>query len=552
MLSAFSCQLIVSIRVRAPERRPLTEKKQILKSASIISLVTIVSRVLGYVRDQRIALLLGTTPAADAYVLAYRIPNLFRRLVAEGSMTASFIPVFSSYMREKTKEEVWEFANKLFWTLALVAAVITVLGMVFSPSVVRLFAGQNIAGLQAVELNRIIFPYLFFVSLAALAMGILNCFHVFGLPAATPVFLNLATIVFTFAIVRNYFKDAATSIAVGVLVGGVLQFLIQVPLLVRKGMNFNFGISFSHPAIKDVAKLMIPRLFGIGIGQINLLIDTRFATASMMPVGSLAALYLADRVMELVLGGYAIAVATAILPMMSHQAAAKDYEALKKTLSFSVRIVAFITIPAALGLMILREPIIRVLFQHGQFFESSTRLTARALLYYSIGLPALASVKLIVPAFYSTRDTKTPVIIASISLVLNIVLNIVFMQFFFKRVQNGGPALATALATFFDFFALFIIFRLRYGAMGTMGILRSFSKISLCAGIMGVACWFGNYYTTFTIHSRFLVQLLVFTGLILGATVLYLALAWIFRCHEIEEVYGIATRRRVGDGYAEP
>ena len=554
MLSAFSCQLIVSIRVRAPERRPLTEKKQILKSASIITLVTIVSRVLGYVRDQRIALLLGTTPAADAYVLAYRIPNLFRRLVAEGSMTASFIPVFSSYMREKSRKEVWEFANRLFWTLALVAAVITVLGMVFSPSVVRLFAGKNIAGVEAVELNRIIFPYLFFVSLAALAMGILNCFNVFGLPAATPVFLNLATILFTFAIVRNYFKDAVTSIAVGVLVGGVLQFLIQVPLLVRKGMNFNFGISFSHPAIRDVARLMIPRLFGIGIGQINLLIDTRFATASMMPEGSLAALYLADRVMELVLGGYAIAVATAILPMMSHQAAAKDYESLKKTLSFSVRIVAFITIPAALGLMILREPIIRVLFQHGQFVAASTRLTARALLYYSIGLPALASVKLIVPAFYSTRDTKTPVIIASISLVLNIVLNIVFMQFFFKRVQNGGPALATALATFFDFFALFIIFRIRYGAMGTMEILRSFGKISLCAGIMGVACWFGNYYTTFTIHSRFFVQLLVFAGLILGATVLYLALAWIFRCHEIEEVYGIATRRRIGggDGYAEP
>jgi len=554
MLSAFSCQLIVSIRVRAPERRPLTEKKQILKSASIITLVTIVSRILGYVRDQRIALLLGTTPAADAYVLAYRIPNLFRRLVAEGSMTASFIPVFSSYMREKSRKDVWEFANRLFWTLALVAAVITILGMVFSPSVVRLFAGKNIAGIQAVELNRIIFPYLFFVSLAALAMGILNCFNVFGLPAATPVFLNLATILFTFAIVRNYFKDAVTSIAVGVLVGGVLQFLIQVPLLVRKGMNFNFGISFSHPAIRDVARLMIPRLFGIGIGQINLLIDTRFATASMMPEGSLAALYLADRVMELVLGGYAIAVATAILPMMSHQAAGKDYEALKKTLSFSVRIVAFITIPAALGLMILREPIIRVLFQHGQFVAESTRLTARALLYYSIGLPALASVKLIVPAFYSTRDTKTPVIIASISLVINIVLNIVFIQFFYKRVQNGGPALATALATFFDFFALFIIFRIRYGSMGTMEILRSFSKIFLCAGIMGVACWFGNYYTTFTIHSRFLVQLLVFTGLIVGATVLYLALAWVFRCHEIEEVYGIATRRRIGggDGYAEP
>ncbi len=299
---------------------------------------------------------------------------------------------------------------------------------------------------------------------------------------------------------------------------------------------------------------MIPRLFGIGIGQINLFVDTRFATAAGMPEGSLAALYLADRVMELVLGGYAIAVATAILPMMSHQAAEKDYDSLKKTLAFSVRIVAFITIPAALGLMILREPIIRVLFQHGQFIASSTRLTARALLYYAVGLPALASVKLIVPAFYSTRDTKTPVIVASISLVINVVLNIVFLEtFLYKRVQNGGPALATALATFFDFFALFIIFRIRYGPLGTMGIFRSFSKISLCAGIMGVACWFGNHYTAFTLHSRFLVQLLVFAGLIIGATSLYLALAWLFRCHEIEEVYGIATRRTAGsgDGYLE-
>ena len=525
----------------------MTEKKQILKSASIITLVTVVSRVLGYVRDQRIALLLGTTPAADAYVLAYRIPNLFRRLVAEGSMTASFIPVFTGYMREKTKEEVWDFANRLFWTLALVAAVITILGMVFSPTVVHLFAGNNVAAAQAIELNRIIFPYLFFIALAALAMGILNCFHIFGLPAATPVFLNLATILFTFAAVRKYFNDPATAIAVGVLVGGVLQFLIQVPLLVHKGMKFKFGISFLHPGIQNVARLMIPRLFGIGIGQINLFIDTRFATAAIMPEGSLAALYLADRVMELVLGGYAIAVATAILPMMSHQAAAKDYEALKNTLTFSVRIVAFITIPAALGLMILREPIIRVLFQHGQFVAASTKLTARALLYYSIGLPALATVKLIVPAFYSTRDTKTPVIIAGISLVINIVLNIIFMQFLFKRVQNGGPALATALACYFDFFALFIIFRIRYGRMGTMEILKSFSKICLCAGLMGVACWFGNYYTQFTIHSRFIVQLVVFAGLLVGATALYLALAWIFRCHEIEEVYGIATRRRTGD-----
>jgi putative peptidoglycan lipid II flippase len=533
----------------------LTEKKQILKSASIISGVTIVSRILGYVRDQRIAVLLGTTEVSVAYQLAFRIPNLFRRLVAEGAMTASFIPVFAGYMREKDKEEVWDFASKLFWTLAFVVAIITVLGMVFSPSVIRLFTSDvgSAGGLeQSVELNRIIFPYLFFVALAALSMGILNSFHVFGLPAATPVLWNLASILFSIAAVWKYFKNPATSLAVGVLVGGVLQFLVQVPALVQKGMTFKFGISFSHPGIRNVARLMIPRLFGIGVAQINLLVDTRFATSSIMPKGSLTALYYSDRVMELVLGGYAIAVATAILPMMSHQAAASDYSGLKKTLAFSVRLVAFITIPAMLGLMILREPIIRVLFQHGAFIAESTKLTARALLYYAIALPGLATVKLVVPAFYSTKDTKTPVIVAAISMVINVVLNVIFIEFFFNKVKNGGPALATAIACYFDFFALILIFRLRYGPMGIKEIAKSFSKIFLCAGIMGAACWLGGHYTEFTTHSRFAVQLGVFIGLIAGATVLYLLLAWVFRCSEIEEIYGIATRRkRSGEAYVE-
>ncbi|GAC1701222.1 MAG: murein biosynthesis integral membrane protein MurJ [Candidatus Acidiferrum sp.] len=538
-----------------PECRPLTEKKQILKSASIISLVTICSRVLGYVRDQRIVLLLGTSHISDSFFLAYRIPNLFRRLVGEGSMTSSFIPVFTTYMREKSQAEVWEFANKLFWTLALILAMITVLGMVFSPIVIHAFTPSSAQGLhwdEAIRLNRIIFPYLFFIGLSALAMGILNCFHIFGLPAATPVLLNVSIILFSVGVMWRYFHDPAVSLAVGVLVGGALQFLIQVPTLVQKGMDFKFGISFSHPGIQNVARLMVPRFFGIGIGQINFFVDTYFASAARMPQGSLTALTVADRVMELVLGGYAIAVATAILPMMSHQAAAKDFDALKRTLTFSVRIVAFITIPAALGLIILREPIIRVLFQHGQFVAASTRLTARALLYYAMGLPALASVKLIVPAFYSTGDTKTPVIVGSVSMLINIVLNIVFLEFLFKRVQNGGPALATAIACFFDFFALFIIFRLRYGALGVMEVLRSVFKIAVCAGIMGVACGIGAHYTQFTIHSRFVVQLLVFIGLIGGAAALYLALTWLFRCHEIEEVYGIATRRRTADAGAYP
>jgi putative peptidoglycan lipid II flippase len=530
----------------------LTDKKQILKSASIITLVTVFSRILGYVRDQRITLLLGTTLSADSFVLAYRIPNLLRRLVGEGAMTASFIPVFTSYLAEKTRDEVWDFAHRLFWTLALVLAVLTVLGIVFSPGVVHAFTWGSKGQVQweeAVYLNRIIFPYVFFIGLAALAMAILNCFHVFGLPAATPILLNVSIITFSIGAVWHYFKDPAVSLAVGVLVGGSLQFLVQIPLLVRRGMRFNFGISFSHPGIRAVGRLMMPAFFGIGIAQINFFVDLSFLTAAKMPGGSVTAMYVADRVMELVLGGYAIAVATAILPMMSHQAAARDYEALKRTLAFALRIVSFITIPAAVGMMILREPIIRVLFQHGQFVAESTRLTARALLYYAGGLPAFAAVKLIVPAFYSTQDTKTPVRIAAFALVLNIALNTLFLVTFFRTFQNGGPALATSLAGYFNVLALFAIFRWRYGHLGTMEIVGSTAKVAVASAAMGVFCWLGMKYTRSSLEAGLFTQVVVFTGLILGATVFYLAVAWLLRCREVEEVYGIALRRTSERGY---
>jgi putative peptidoglycan lipid II flippase len=523
----------------------LTHKRQILKSASIISIVTVVSRILGYVRDQRLTLLLGTTGIADSFVLAYRIPNILRRLVGEGSMTASFIPVFTDYMRNRSREETWAFANRLFWTFSVVLAALTVLGMIFSPLIVRLFSmfGKNEVQIEAVYLNRLMFPYILFIGMAALAMGILNCFHVFGLPAATPILLNISFIVFSTAAVWRYFSSPAAALAVGVLVGGIFQFFLQVPQLVRRGMNFQFEVSFSDPGVRRVARLMVPGFIGIGIAQINLLVDTVFANAKIMPDGSLISLYVADRVTELVLGGYAIAVATAILPMMSHQASAGDYEGMKRTFGFSLRIVSFITIPAAVGLVILREPIVQVLFQHGLFVAESTRLTARALLYYSMGLPAFAAVKLVVPAFYSTQDTRTPVRIAGITLVANIVLNVIFVFYFFAKFKNGGPALASALAGYLNVGILFVIFRLRFGRLGTREILMSVGKIAVCAGVMGAVCWGALRYSQFDMIGHFLPRLFVFISLILSAILTYLGLAWLFRCDELSEVYGIAFHR---------
>jgi putative peptidoglycan lipid II flippase len=379
-------------------------------------------------------------------------------------------------------------------------------------------------------------------------MAILNCFHVFGLPASTPILLNISIIVFSVGAVWQYFDHPAMALAVGVLVGGALQLLVQVPLLVRHGMRFRFGISFRHPGIRSVARLMVPGFFGIGIYQVNFFVDTIFATAPKMPSGSVTALYIADRVMELVLGGYAIAVATAILPMMSHQAAAHDFEALKKTFAFSLRIVSFITIPATVGLMVLREPIIRVLFEHGEFVARSTELTARALLYYAIGLPAFAAIKLIVPAFYSTQDTRTPVRVAAYTLFVNIILNTLFLKTFFQTFSNGGPALATSLAAYFNFFTLFFVFRQRFGRLGTLSILVSLGRIAICSAAMGLLCYGMLKLSGFETYRHLFPQILVFTLMIVAATVAYIALAWLLRCEEVDEVYGIAMRRDAAKG----
>jgi len=524
----------------------LTEKKQILKSTSVITLATLASRLLGYIRDQRIALLLGTSLVSDSFFLAFRIPNLLRRLVAEGSLSASFVPVFSSYQVDKSREEIWDFANRLFWTLAVVLAIVTALGMIFAPEVVHLFTlmGHDPAHwAEAVQLTRIIFPFVFFIGLSALCMAILNCYHVFALPAATPAVSNLGIILFSIAIVWRHFGSPAVALAVGVVVGGLLQFVIQLPALIRRGMKFRFGISFSHPGVRRVARMMLPGVFGLGVAQINLYVDTIFLTSQKMPSGSVTSLYYADRIMQLVLGSFAVAVATSILPMMSRQAQSLDFPAVKRTLAFSVRIVSFITIPAAIGIILLRQPIVRVLFQHGQFVATSTRLTAWALLFYAMGLPAISAVKLIVQAFYSTHDTKTPVWTAAGILALNIALNTSFLLLLFPQLRNGGPALATAISAYFNCGVLFLIFRKRYGRVGGKEILLSSFKALSASALMGAGCWAVIQYAHLGGHTRLSVDAALLAATIGGACALYLGLAWAFRSVELKEVYEIVFHR---------
>jgi putative peptidoglycan lipid II flippase len=531
----------------------LTVKGQILRSASIVAFVTAISRICGYLRDQRVALLLGTSPAADAFILVFRIPNMIRRMTGGGALSASFIPVFTLNLRDKSKAEALAFAQRMLWGIAVVMAIVAALGAVFSRQVVglfTLFGNTHLSWNLAVYLNRIIFPCVFFVALAAVATAVLNSLHIFGLPASTGVFFNLTVILFSFGFLYRpvmrwtpeAFRTPAIALAIGVLLGTVAQFLIQVPSLIKRGMRFAPALSLSDPSVRRVGRLMIPAFFGMGVYQINFFVDTIFATSPRMPAGSVTSLYIADRVMELVLGSYAIAMATALLPTMSHQVATGQLGEMKHTFGFSLRVVSFITIPAAVGLILLRHPIVQVLFQHGKFVAESTKLTAHALIFYSLGLPAYAAIKLITPMYYSTQDTVTPARVGFYALGLNIALNAAFLIFLFRYLSNGTPALASSLAAYFNFSLLFLSFRKRYGSLGAKGIIASLTKMAWCAVAMAAVCFAGLHYSNFDAVSSFVARAGLLAVLILLSTGAYFGLAWLLRCEELPEFFLLLRR----------
>jgi len=525
----------------------LTVKGHILRSASVIALVTVISRICGYLRDQRVALLLGTSPAADSFILAFRIPSLIRRMTGENSLGASFIPVFSGYLRDEPRAEAWVFAQKVFWDLAVALSIIVVLGVVFSRQVVSIF---TIFGVRqehwdlAIFLNRIIFPSVFFIGLAALAMAILNSFHVYGLPASGPIFFNLVFIFFSLGIVYKPvmrlapepFRTPAVALALGILIGAAVQLAMQIPALLKKGMPFGISLSTSDPGVQKVGRLLVPSFFGMSVYQVNLMVDTIFATSPRLPVGSVMSLYIADRVMQLVLGSYAIAVSTVLLPTMSHQVAAGEYSEMKRTFGFSLRIVSFIAIPAAIGMVVLRQPIIQVLFQHGNFVTESTALTAHALLFYAMGLPAFAAIKLITPMYYSTQDTMTPARVGAYALGMNIALNAIFLFLFSRQLANGSPALASVITAYFNFALLFVLFRKRYGSLDARGLATSILKMAICSAAMAAVAYGGLVMWRNADIHHFLAQAGILAVLIITSVGVYALCGWLLRCEELKEL----------------
>ena len=467
----------------------MSENHRIAKAASVIGLGTLSSRILGFLRDMVIAHFFGAGMAADAFFMAFRIPNLWRRLVGEGSLTISFIPVYTEYLTEKSKEEVSEVTHIAFTIGGMVLLALTLFGIFFSPILFRFIAwGWFTESPEkfhlTVTLSQIIFPYLFFMGLFALSMGILNSLRHFFAPAFAPIFLNIS-IILSVLFFYPLFEKPVMTLAIGVLAGGIIQFLFQIPFLLKKKVSFRFNFNFRHPAIKRVGILMIPAVIGTAVYQLNVFVDYIFA--SFLPGGSVSYLFYADRLLEFPLGIFAIAIGMASLPSLSKLASQGKIEELKNTLSYTFRLTSFISIPAMVGLIALKTPIINLLFQRGAFDYNATELTAKALLFYSVGLWAIAGVRTIVPAFYSLQDTRTPLKIAIICLVANAVFNAAFI--FLTSLQHAGLALATSLSAMLNLFLLFRKLGPKLGGTGLERTIGAIAKMFLCSLPMGFAAY---------------------------------------------------------------
>ncbi len=526
----------------------MSENVKVAKAAGIVGSATLASRVMGYVRDMAMSWAFGTGLAADAFYVAYRIPNLLRELLAEGSMSAAFIPVFTETLTKESKESALHLANAVFARLLVILIVLTGLGIIFAPYVVNVIAygwvhkaEYHDKYLLGITLTRIMFPYLLFIGLAALAMGMLNSLRYFLTPALSPVMLNIMTIS-AVALSMRFLAQPIMGVAVGVVLGGMCQFLIQVPGLRKQGMRMRPEFTPTHPGVKKIGLLALPVFLSSSVNQLNIFMGTIFA--SFLATGSITYLFYGMRFIHFPLGIFGIAIATAVLPTMSTQAARREMTEFRETLSFGLRLVFFIMFPAMAGLITLRVPIVNLLLQHGHFDRSSTLGVASALLYYAVGLWSFAGVRIVAQAFYSLQDTKTPVKIAIIALFTNILCSAALI--FWTPLAHGGLALAASLASMLNISLLTIELRKKIGRIDASRILRSLLKIIPTSIVMGMIGWWISRNPVWELGGKALFKTGLLGGGVVVSVLFYISVMWALKSEELEFIWGMVKRKRQG------
>ncbi len=494
----------------------------LLKSLFTVSGMTLISRILGFARDAVIARVFGAGPATDAFFVAFRLPNLLRRVFGEGAFSQAFVPLLAEYKTARGEADTRLLVDHVSALLALVLVAVTALGVIAAPAVVYLsapgFADSAEKFQITVQLLRITFPYILFISLVSLAGGILNTYGRFAIPAFTPTLLNVSFILFA-ALLAPWFHPPVLALAWAVFFGGILQLLFQVPYLKRLGLLPRFRLDLRDPGVWRVLRLMGPAIFGVSISQISLLINTMFA--SYLKDGSVSWLYYADRLMEFPTGILGVALGTILLPSLSRTHAAADGAEFSRLLDWGLRLTLLLALPAALGLALLATPLVATLFQHGAFGARDVAFTAQALSAYSVGLVGLILVKVLAPGFYARQDIRTPVRIGILTLLLTQGMNLAFVG----PLGHAGLALAIGLGACLNAGLLFFKLRAQDAYRPEPGWRGFGLRLGVALLGMGLAIWAVRAPAVFWAQASTLARTLHLSLLVcLGGGVYFLVL----------------------------
>ncbi|GAA5105495.1 murein biosynthesis integral membrane protein MurJ [Orbus sasakiae] len=461
----------------------------LLKSLAAVSSMTMISRVLGFIRDAIIARYFGAGMATDAFFVAFKLPNLLRRIFAEGAFSQAFVPILAEYKSQQGEEATRTFIAYIAGLLTLVLAMVTAIGVIAAPIIILITAPGFTEPVEKFELAalmlRITFPYIFLISLASLAGAILNTWNRFSVPAFVPTFLNLSMIGFTL-FASPYFNPPILSLAVAVIVGGILQLLYQLPYLKKIGMLVLPRLNLKDSGVWRVLKQMGPAILGVSVGQISLIINTIFA--SFLVTGSVSWMYYADRLMEFPSGVLGVALGTILLPSLSRSFSKGDIKQYSELLDWGLRLCFLLALPSAVALGILSKPLISTLFEYGQFTALDSDMTQQALVAYSVGLLGLMLIKVLAPGFYSRQDIKTPVKIAIMTLLLTQVMNLAFII----PLRHAGLALSISIAACFNAGLLFWQLRKKQLFKPQAGWFTFIAKIIIAVMMMSIVLWLGS------------------------------------------------------------
>ncbi len=523
------------------------EKRRVsARATGVVGIAILCSRILGLVREIVIASLFGASRNLDAFLTAFRAPNMLRDLFAEGALSTAFVTTFSKKIMAEGDQSAWALANKIATLTTVFMSFVTLIGILFAPQLIGALAPGFDPEKTAltVLLAQVMFPFILLVSLAALAMGMLNAKDVFGVPAMASSFFNLGSIFG--GVLLGWWMDphfgtrALIGLALGTLIGGLLQLLVQVPSLLKVGFVLRADFRWRDEGVKKVLQLMGPAVIAASAVQVNVLVNSIFA--SYLQDGAVSWLNIAFRLMQLPLGLFGVALATVTLPLISRSAARGDIPEFRGALAHALRLVMLLTIPSAIGLIIMAEPIISLIYEHGRFTAAATQQTAGALRFYAFGLVGYAAVKVLAPAFYALDRRNLPMFVSLFAIVLNFGLN--WLLTFHLGLGHQGLALSTSLVAMANFLFLYVMMRRYAGQLETGAMLRTFLKLLLAGACLGAICWLGRHwffasdFPQTTVHRVFGVG----TTVIVGSAVFF-GTAYLLRVAELHDLVEVVQRK---------